>query len=93
MGITYANIIPTCRKLTRKPTTDVLEKFKQMTRPESTVIVQARTGKIGLRDYLHRIGVEPLPECPCGYSRQTVQHTLLECPGFAELREEMVRRA
>ena len=40
----------TTRKLTRKPTKDVLKKVKQMTRSKSTVIVQARTGKIGLRD-------------------------------------------
>ena len=60
-----------------------------MSQPESAVIIQARTGKIGLRDYLHTIGAAPSPECPCGYRRQTVQHTLLECPGFNELREEM----
>lgn len=60
-----------------------------MNRSESSVIVQARTGKIGLRDYLYRIGAEPSPSCPCGARRQTVYHTLLECPRFNELREEM----
>ena len=57
-------------KATKKPTKNLLKKFKQMTRPESTVIVEAKTGKIGLRDYLHRIGVEPSPKRPCGYRRK-----------------------
>ena len=60
-----------------------------MTRSESSVIVQARTGKIGLRDYRYKTGAEPSPACPCGARRQAVYHTLLECPGFNELREEI----
>ena len=73
-------------KLTHKA---VLKKFRLMSRPESSVIIQARTGKIGLRDYLYKINSAPSPACPCGFRRQTVHHTLLECPGFNELREEM----
>lgn len=79
----------TTYQLAKQSTKETLKEFKQMTRPESSVIVQARTGKIGLRDYLYKIGAEPSPACPCGFRRQTVKHTLLECPGFAELREEM----
>ena len=60
-----------------------------MTRPESAVIIQARTGKIGLRNYLYKIGAKLSLACPCGYRRQTVHHTLLDCPGFNELREDM----
>lgn len=79
----------TTGKLTRKSTKDMLKKFKKMTKLKSTVIVKASTGKIQLRDYLHRIGLELLLECPLGYSKQTVQHTLLKFPGFAKLKEEM----
>ena len=79
----------TTHKINKKPSKDVLQKFRQMSRPESSVIIQARTGKIGLRDYLYKINSASSPECSCGYRRQTVHHTLLECPGFNELREEM----
>ena len=60
-----------------------------MSRLESAVIVQARTGKIGLKDYLYKIKAASSPKCLCGHKRQTVYHTLLECPGFNELRERM----
>lgn len=71
------------------PTREVLHNFKQMNHSESTVIVQARTRKTGLRDYLSNIGVVESPACPCGYRRQTIQHTLLDCRGFNILRKEM----
>ena len=67
----------------------MLQKFRSMSRPESSVIIQARTGKIGLRDYLYKINSAASPACPCGHRRQTVYHTLLECSGFNDLREDM----
>ena len=78
-------------KLIKAPTADVLQKFKSMSRAKSSVIVQARTGKIGLRDYLHSIGVETSPGCPCGAARQTVKHTLLGCPRHDEVRGEFLQ--
>lgn len=76
-------------KINKKPHKDVLQKFRKMTRSESSVIIQARTGKIGLRDYLYRIDAADSPACLCDHRRQTVYHTLLECPGFNELRKKM----
>ena len=43
-------------KLTPEPSAFVLSKFNAMSRAERSVIVQARTGKIGLRSYFHSIG-------------------------------------
>ena len=60
-----------------------------MFRAESSVIVQARTGKIGLRSYLHSIGAEDTRNCPCGEGAKPVQQILLCCPEFEELRETM----
>ena len=58
-----------------------------MSQAERNVIVQARTGKIGLRSYLHLIGTEDSRNCPCGEEAQSVQHILLCYPKFEELRE------
>ena len=53
------------------------------------MIVQARTGKIGLRSYLHSIGAEDSRNCPYEEEAQSVQHIFLCCPEFEELKETM----
>lgn len=76
-------------KLTREPTAKVLVKYVNMTQKQSSVIIQARTGKIGLRSYLYTINAKPSRECLCGEGPQTVEHVLLCCPEFNDLRGEM----
>ncbi|RJE18498.1 hypothetical protein PHISCL_09164 [Aspergillus sclerotialis] len=60
----------------------------------STIIVQMRTGKIGLRHHLYQRGVPDIPnrDCQCGRATQTVRHILLACPLFNDLREETLGR-
>ena len=76
-------------KLTPETSASILHKFNAMTRAESSMIVQARTGKIGLRSYLHSIGAEDSRNYSCGGETQSIQHILLCCPEFKELRETM----
>jgi hypothetical protein len=53
------------------------------------VIILMRTGKIGLRHYLHQRGVPEIQDgdCRCGRATQTVRHILLACPLFRNLRQ------
>ncbi len=76
-------------KLTPEPSASVLHKFNTMSWAESSMIVQARKGKIGLRSYLHSIGAEDSWNCSCEEEAKSVQHILLCCPEFEELKETM----
>jgi hypothetical protein len=68
---------------------NVFKKFKKMTRLESAVIIQTRTDKIELRNYLHKIKMTKFSRCSCEARRQTMHHTLLKCSKFDDLREKM----
>ena len=76
-------------KLTPEPSTSVLHKFNAVSRAESSVIVQARTGKIRPRSYFYSIDAEDSRNWPCGREALSVQHILLCCPDFEELKENM----
>ena len=76
-------------KIVKKSIKNVFKKFKYMTRFESSVIIQVKTKKIELRDYLHRIKIEESFQCSCEYKRQTILHTLLKCLKFDEFKKKM----
>jgi hypothetical protein len=61
---------------TMAPSRKSLQLYDSLTKAESTVLVQFRTGKIGFQAYLAAIGVSDSALCNCGRSPQTIKHVL-----------------
>lgn len=79
------------RVYTPTPTKKVLRLHSGLSKKQSATLVQMRTGKIGLRDYLFSRNVPGIQDrhCTCREGRQTVQHLLLTCRYFKEIRREI----
>jgi len=58
-----------------------LAKHAGLQKHESSLLVQIRTGKIGLKAFLHsrRVPGVTSPGCECGAGRETALHLILEC--------------
>ena len=61
-----------------------------LTKPESSLFTQIRTGRIGLNQFLHSRNVPGYtsPDCPCGAGEQTVQH-MLQCKSTESSRNRL----
>jgi hypothetical protein len=67
-----------------------MDVYDGLTRAESTVLVQLRTGKIAFNDYLRSIGVRDSPLCDCcGLRSQTTKHVLIDCTALDDLRHSI----
>jgi hypothetical protein len=55
---------------------------------EASVLIQMRTGKIGLHGYLYQINRSDSPWCGCGQAYQTVRHIIEDYESLGELREQ-----
>jgi ribonuclease HI len=76
---------------TQTPTKKVLQLHKGLTKRESALLVQLRTEKIGLNDFLfnRRVPDFTSPRCGCGARRQTVAHILIHCSKYRDLRNRV----
>jgi ribonuclease HI len=75
---------------TPAPSKKVLQLHDGLTKRQSAILVQMRTEKIGLRDFLFRRKVPDIldPMCDCQEGRQTVRHVLLVCRKLNDIRRQ-----
>ena len=70
-----------------QPTPKALQLYKNRTKPFSSILIQLRTGKIGLNDFLHRARVPNIEAlCECKEEEETIGHFLFKCPRWREQR-------
>jgi hypothetical protein len=65
----------------------MLQLNERLSKRESALLVQLRTKKIRLNDFVFNRGVPTVtsPGCSCGQRRQTVAHILLRCSKYKDL--------
>jgi ribonuclease HI len=80
------------RQLVKTPGKSTLEVYNGLHKAWSSVMVQMRTGRIGLSGFLAKIGIRDSNRCDCDEGIQTPQHILLECDHHVEIRGEMLRK-
>lgn len=79
---------------TSTPTKRVLKLHAGLRKRDSALLVQLRTEKIGLKDFLFSRKVPDVTSsrCECGAIRQTVAHVLLYCRTYNDLRNRIFGR-
>ncbi|KAJ5458823.1 hypothetical protein N7530_010767 [Penicillium desertorum] len=78
------------KKLIEMPNKSNLAYWKGLRKATSSVLIQLRTGIIGLAEYFSKIKRKDSPRCQCDMGNQSVRHVLLECPLLEEQRYEML---
>lgn len=67
----------------RRPLSFFHKATRKLTRKQHNMMVQLRTGHIGLNGHLFRIGKSLTPECPhCDGETETVAHFIMKCKGY-----------
>ena len=66
-----------------------------LSKAQSSILTQMRTGKIGLAAFLCRRQVPgfPTPACCCGAQWETAKHVVLECPRLQRVRRSLYTAA
>jgi hypothetical protein len=66
----------------------VLQLHDGLNKKQSALLIQMRTEKIGLKDFLFNRRVPGITDanCPCGEGQQTVSHIILRGRNYQQLR-------
>src|SRR5205809_6131830 len=76
------------------PSRKAVKLHAQLQKAESSIIIQIRTGRIGLAAFLNKARLPgfPSPVCPCGQARETAEHVIAHCNRFAGRRAALRNR-
>jgi hypothetical protein len=56
---------------------------------QTTIIYNLRSGYAKLNDYCHKLNITESANCQCG-ERETVEHYILHCDQYEEVREKLI---
>jgi len=74
------------------PSKSYLKLIKDLPKAASSLLIQLRTGHIGLNKHLFRINRSDSPDCEyCPGSQETVHHFIMECPRYIHQRHRLRR--
>ena len=78
---------------TKLPSPAFLQASDNLTRAQTSILVQLRTGHAPLNAFLHQIGKVDSPCCPvCLGADETVHHFLFDCPTHAHAQHAVARK-
>lgn len=80
------------KRIIEQPTKKILTYWSGLRKATTSVLIQLRTGKIGLNHYLSRIKRRETARCSCNLGAQTPRHVVLICPLLQDLRKAMWER-
>ena len=66
--------------------------YDDLEREEARMLAQMRTGMARVNGYFCQIEAVKSEKCQCGKDRETVEHFLLECPQWEDLRQELLHK-
>jgi ribonuclease HI len=80
------------QRLTEAPDKNNLKLFNGLSKPYTSILVQMRSMRIGLRHFLYKINEAESDRCGCEEGSQTPRHVLLQCPLYTDLRKTLMQK-
>ncbi|KAJ5636974.1 hypothetical protein N7490_006853 [Penicillium lividum] len=80
------------QRLVAVPHKKVLKLFEGLSKPYTSILVQMRSMRIGLRHFLYKINEAESDRCSCEEGSQTPRHILLQCPLYVDFRKTFMEK-
>jgi hypothetical protein len=82
-------MVNSCRTLTQHFQTHTRHLYDNLPRSRVDLLAQLRTGHCWLKSYRKKIDCAEEDKCECGEAAETVEHVLVECSLFQNLRNTL----